>query len=168
MTQHAMDTLRALVLRWNKNFSLVSRLDPEHQVDELIEECLASGRVLQQALAEACPGDMLRYVDLGTGGGFPGLIWHDLFSAPSGPIMGFLGTDLVEPRVKRAWFLDQAVRAMALDRVDVREQRWDATIAESAATDDPDVVIISMKALDLSDEQVLEGWRAFRFGLGRG
>ena len=164
MRSPAIVTLRDMVLRWNKSFSLVSRQDPVRQTDELIDECLVSGRALMAQLAQSRATDHLHYIDLGTGGGFPGLVWHELLATD--PVLSgrHIGTDLIEPRTKRAWFLEQASRAMNQSGVSIHEHLWSTSIPPLRAINKPDVIMISMKALHLSDSQVLAGLGAFMPG----
>ena len=164
MTTTPSTILRDLVLRWNQSFSLVSRQDPRAQTESLIHECCVSGAVLVEELASSLGDSKLHYLDLGTGGGFPGLLWHQAIESNEALAANYHGSTLVEPRSKRAWFLDQAVRAMGLDGVLVLEDSWSPSMVPSVNLFDAGCVVISMKALHLTDAQVLEGWDAFHGG----
>jgi len=164
MIPDPMQTLRDLVLRWNRRFSLVSRQDPARQTDELIEECLVSGRLLADVLAGWADGPALRYIDLGSGGGFPGLIWHHLFTQDQRLATSFLGSHLIEPRSKRAWFLEQASRAMGLRGLDVVEESWAPSVPPCSDFGEPGLTVISMKALHLTDEQVCSALSSYAPG----
>lgn len=93
-----------------------------------------------------------RWVDLGSGAGFPGLILADLFPD--------LHVDLVEPRARRAAFLQAVVDAAGIgDRVAVRRERaerlpatWDGAVARALAP--------PPTALDLTLHRLRPGGRA--------
>jgi rRNA small subunit methyltransferase G len=116
---------------------------------------------LADALASWRRGPRFRYIDLGSGGGFPGLVWHDVFAQDPRLTPVFMGTDLVEPRTKRAWFLEQASRAMGLDHIEVVEESWTPAVSSCSEFGEPELTLISMKALHLTDEQVLAGLSSY-------
>lgn len=152
-----LETLRAEVLRWNKSFSLVSRQDPTGMTDELIEECVSAGEVLLDRLARE--GRSVHAIDLGTGGGFPGLIWCRMLQDRAD--LNVRGGDLVEPRAKRAWFLERTGRLMECDGMRVHEASWGSRMTPAPSPIDADLVMISMKALAMTEEQILEGFGRF-------
>ncbi|MFO7653211.1 MAG: RsmG family class I SAM-dependent methyltransferase [Candidatus Krumholzibacteriia bacterium] len=117
---------RSELLRWQKSFSLVSRVDPEARIDALIAESrsalyalTAGGDLGPTDRGEAAPGEF-RCVDIGSGAGFPGLVWAvELESvAPRASVL------LVEPREHRAWFLERAIRKLQLGGTGVVQARW--------------------------------------------
>lgn len=93
------------LLRWNPQLGLVSRKDPLAAVERLV---LESAELL--ALARALdPGGSVRCLDVGSGGGFPGLVW-----ALAMPAWSFT---LVERKVGRAAFLQAEVLRLGLGNV---------------------------------------------------
>lgn len=156
----------AEVLRWNERFSLISRIEPERRLELLVDECRAAWDVLHGSsgllASEGTPQSLLM-VDLGTGGGFPGLVWH-LLSWESGR-KDFRETLCFEPREKRAWFLDHCARLLGCERFSVVQAAWDVRTpsAERLPADLTGLerVVISMKALRLTDQEVLSAWRRF-------
>lgn len=160
----------AEVLRWNARFSLISRIAPEKRMLALQQECEAAFRALHEAWPRLTAGSAdsdssLRYIDLGSGGGFPGLIWHAWLQDVGLPGMTHIGTLLVEPRDKRAWLLDQVARAAGW-QLEVRRATWGprqpAAAAPSIAAHD----LITLKALRLTDEEILAGCRRDRPATG--
>jgi 16S rRNA G527 N7-methylase RsmG len=96
------------VLHYNRAQNLISRRDPEAELGALIEECVAASQFLgNRGLAG------LRWADVGTGGGFPGLV------------LGALHPDqalvLIERRQGRCDFLRREVRALGLTETSVEE-----------------------------------------------
>ncbi len=99
-------TLHDEVLRWNQSFSMISRQSPEVRAKDLIEECWSSFQALRSLLSHLAANRPLTYFDLGTGGGFPGLVWA-LALRERVPPLQLEHIHLVEPRRKRAWFLER-------------------------------------------------------------
>ena len=109
---------RSEVLRWNESINLVSRRDTEAQLDGLLAQCddaLAAWRRAAKPLGLAADGRDVLYLDLGSGGGLPAVVWHERLVAAAGR----LRTVLVEPREKRAWFLERVARQLAAPIPDV-------------------------------------------------
>lgn len=96
-----------LVVAWSRRIDLTAARSPE----ELVDLYLADAFVI--AVVE--PASDRRWIDVGSGGGAPGLA------------LALLRPDvehtLVEPRVKRAAFLRTAMGAIGLTRVRVVQQR---------------------------------------------
>lgn len=162
----ALERHGAEVLRWNAQFSLISRVAPEHRLLALQQECDAAFRVLHDAwpgFRTDAPGSAssLRYIDLGSGGGFPGLIWQAWLQDAGLPGMAHVGTLLVEPRDKRAWLLEQVARAAGW-RVEVRRAHWGRRQPVPPGPLPPAHDLITLKALRLTDDEVLAGWRRDR------
>ncbi len=98
--------------RWNRSHNLVGpgALEAQDRLD--VEACL---RLLK-------PG--LRLVDIGSGGGVPGLLLACL--SPDFPIT------LIEPRVKRVAFLRSAQADLKLTQVQILRQRWPCSLTEES------------------------------------
>lgn len=150
----------AEVRRWNRQISLVSRANSEVQISALVEECREAWTMITAHVHADRHPDRLSWVDLGSGGGFPGIIWS--LERELGPGDGVAARAwLYEPRVKRAWFLERCCRRLGLDRTAVVASRWgDSPPVDEA--DLPGAVVISMKALRLDDDSVLDGLARWR------
>jgi len=149
----ALARFRDEVLRWNRSFSLVSRQDPEGQTDRLIRECVQGADALTAELADLAPAAEILYADLGTGGGFPGLLWALLLPERLPAALRLQETHLVEPREKRAWFLERTARTLDLEEVTVHAVRWGQ--GDPLTRRRANLLILSMKALHLPDPDLL-------------
>jgi 16S rRNA (guanine527-N7)-methyltransferase len=126
-TFEALEALEALVRRWNSAINLVSKttlsdLWQRHIVDSA-------------QLFAHCPPSARHWVDIGSGGGFPGLVIAILAKES----MRELHVTLVESDMRKATFLRQAVQALGLD-VTVHSDRIESL--PSLASD-----VISARAL---------------------
>lgn len=187
------------VLRWNSQFSLISRVAPESRLSSLLEQCLSALQALPGALgdldAEAAaavgpPGPAetaqsgqrrLRLVDIGSGAGLPGLVWHRILWERAAERGSALSSWLIEPRGQRAWFLARCIDLLGLEGIRVLAAPWgEARLGskpEGAAPSDETaqpgeeslgqaVWLLTLMALRLSDRDVVKGWRTFVGGRG--
>ena len=148
---------RAEVLRWNRQINLVSRQDTALQLDGLIRQC---DRALDAVLAEQpelARGPVL-YADLGSGGGLPGFVWHRKLLKAAPAVQSWL----VEPREKRAWFLQRVARLADPRPYEVLCGRWGEVAG--AAVRPAETGLVSLKALRLTDPEVLDGLAALGVG----
>jgi 16S rRNA (guanine527-N7)-methyltransferase len=106
-----LDPLRRYVqeiLCWNADIGLVSKKNSIPACRRLLIESAEFGDVVLRTLAA---GSTPRIADVGSGAGFPGIVWR------------FLHADwtlvLIERREKKAAFLEQVVAQLALLRIDV-------------------------------------------------
>lgn len=142
------------VLRWNQQINLVSRQDSADTLEDLVCQCREAWDGLMEAENLESTGP-LWYFDLGSGGGLPGFVWHAQaeFAGLS------IRTCLVEPREKRAWFLNRLNSLLVENPVSVMAGRWgeiDHFTPETTETT-PSVALVSLKALHLTDSAILEG-----------
>jgi 16S rRNA (guanine527-N7)-methyltransferase len=84
------------VLQWNRTLGLVSRKDPVAASERLLFESLELARELGL--------ERERIVDIGSGAGFPGLVWA--LTLPR------LEVTMIERRERRALFLERACRTL--------------------------------------------------------
>jgi hypothetical protein len=150
-----LEVLAGEILRWNRSINLVTRVDTGRQLDRLIRHCLAGWELAAAHLAANWAGfGGHAYVDLGSGGGLPGLVWAAARRRDARADLG--PTHLVEPRAKRAWFLQRTIRAMALEGVAVAPIRWgEGTVPAPGLLGRP--TLVSLKALRLDDSEVATG-----------
>jgi 16S rRNA (guanine527-N7)-methyltransferase len=99
-----LTTYLAEVLAWTRDVPLISRRDPVATCERLLLESLEIER-----LAAVTAQDVV--VDVGTGAGFPGVVWALLH-----PETRFL---LIERRERKVVFLERLVRALPLGHVEV-------------------------------------------------
>ena len=165
----SLTAYRDEVLRWNRQINLISRQDSAARLEALLDqsaqgleavwfELIADRLDGYQPPGSTEPGDDLWYIDLGSGGGVPGFVWHLLLNER----VESMRTWLVEPREKRAWFLSRLPGICGAPYLDVVTGRWgevglSGLAAGAAARDWPPVILISLKALHLRDEEVLRG-----------
>lgn len=146
------DRLEVEILRWNNQINLVTRVDTERQVAALLDHCLEAWLLISSKLGEESWFSSATYLDLGSGAGFPGLVWAlaRREEEHTGPVI------LVEPRGKRAWFLRRTARLLGLTGLEVVEGRW-GSVALSEGGLGPGSLLVSLKALRLSNADVLGG-----------
>lgn len=158
-----LDAYREQVLRWNRQINLVSRQAPADRLERLILQSRNTWKLLTEAEADDfSPKTRLWYFDLGSGAGLPGFIWH-LKAAADGIS---IRTRLVEPREKRAWFLNRLNGLEGVAPLEVLEDRWEDSAGNCLGVDDPSGsmgptdpthILISLKALHLTDTEVIGG-----------
>ncbi len=106
-----------LVFQWNTKVDLISPAPVSVAVSRHVIDSVACALLVGQAFQ----GSLRSFVDIGSGAGFPGIVFSILYSELPGV--------LVEPREKRAVFLKEVKRRLKLERVYVSHSRVeDATI----------------------------------------
>ncbi len=95
--QAALSSFAALLLEWNQKVNLISRRNP----GALWQRHMLDSAQLVEALPAAPEGRPLRIADLGSGGGFPGLVLA---------ILGAGEVHLVESDGRKAAFLNHVSR----------------------------------------------------------
>lgn len=147
-----LEILSREILIWNSRINLVTRQQTERKLATMLAHCLAAWELARQALGDhdwfaTCP-----YVDIGSGAGLPGLVW-----ASAREHLGHTGpVHLIEPRRRRAWFLQRAAGAMALQGVRVANQRWaEGLLSPPLPATIP--ALVSLKALKMDDRTILAG-----------
>jgi len=157
-----LDEYRKQVLRWNDQINLVSRKDTAGRLDGLIQQCRSGwNRLATTGISDLEEASRIWYFDLGSGAGLPGIVWHVQMAAADLPVR----TLLVEPREKRAWFLERMAHQVGAERLHVEANRWGDTgkseFPGETHEPGPSHILISLKALHLSDSAVLEGLTPF-------
>lgn len=100
--------------KWGKKMNLVAKAS--------MEETLTTHFLDSLTLLPHLPQGVFRFMDVGTGAGFPGLVLK--------VVCPEMQLTLVEPRAKRVSFLRHIIRSLGLDDVRV--------VVERLASDDPD------------------------------
>jgi rRNA small subunit methyltransferase G len=159
-----MEAFREELIRWNRQINLVSRKDTDDRLAGLLDQSSGGFGVLADMMEEFGWGPMEDrghyYFDLGSGGGLPGFVWHVLFSHKMDTVQSWL----VEPREKRAWFLNRLTKIPGVPAFGVLKGRWGDVRADDPPISRDNghlpVFIVSLKALHLDDYEVLSGLRA--------
>ena len=163
-----IESFRDEILRWNKQINLVSRQETGGRLDGLFGQCIGGFEPVWNKLTRQGDRAVSRiyYFDLGSGGGLPGVLWHILFSEKTTvtpEITRPVQTWLVEPREKRAWFLNRLNRIPQMPTFGVLRGRWGEVSFLDGVFSSPGLassaVVISLKALHLDDSEVLGGLR---------
>jgi 16S rRNA (guanine527-N7)-methyltransferase len=113
-SREALGGFVALLLRWNRTINLVSRRDERAIWERHIADSLQ--------LAPLLPHGVARAIDLGSGGGFPGLILAHATGVPF---------DLIEADQRKAAFLREAARLLRAP-VQVHAARVEDTVIPPA------------------------------------
>lgn len=118
-TIQTLEAFEALVRRWNPVINLVSKASlPE----------LWSRHITDSAqLLALCPLGAVRWYDLGSGGGFPGIV----IAALSKELQPQLKVSLVEADLRKATFLRESCRALALN-AEVHSERIESLAPANA------------------------------------
>jgi 16S rRNA (guanine527-N7)-methyltransferase len=98
------------ILRWNPRVGMVSKQGTVEVIGRLIRQSVGLLELVRTRTEAAC-GIEQHVVDIGSGGGFPGLVW-----AMIEPDWRYL---LVERRHKKAAFLERMVNVLGLEDVEV-------------------------------------------------
>lgn len=126
-TLERLEAHRALLSRWAARINLVGPAELAHYWTR---------HALDSAQLVAHAPEARRWVDLGSGAGFPGLVVACLLAGVEGAVVL-----LIEPSQKRAAFLREAVRATGAPA------RVIAATAESALQSPPDCDVVTARAL---------------------
>ncbi len=151
-----IESFRKELLRWNKQINLVSRQETQDRLTGLLVQCRAGLESLYPATGDISElgSSGVCYFDLGSGGGLPGIVWHALMCEKLPQVQSFL----VEPREKRAWFLNRLRRIPNMPSFEVLNGRWgEVSCSGSSLNVSVSSVLISLKALYLPDSAVLSG-----------
>ncbi len=106
----------SLLERWNASFNLTAVRDPLQMVDRHLLDSLS--------ILEFVPADGSRVVDVGTGGGLPGV--------PLAIMRPENHFDLLDSNGKKTRFLFQVKTALGLDNMAVRHERAEAWNPDAA------------------------------------
>ena len=108
-----------LALRWNEKVNIVGTSNFEELVISHLADSFAAALILRKLIGG---GDGLSVLDIGSGGGFPGVVL--------GLVLDRSNVVLCEPRLKRATFLREVRRELSLANVSVEEGRVEAIPAK--------------------------------------
>lgn len=118
-TEMRLNILSAMVRRWNATINLVAQNTLADIENRHIKDSLQ--------LLNFCPPNIQHWLDLGSGGGFPGLV----VAAQLNDTQPECKVTLIEADLRKCVFLRQAIQAMNLN-CDVIAQRIEALPAQHA------------------------------------
>ena len=108
-----LDMYMQLLIQWNEKMNLTSITKPE----EIIEKHFYDS--LLPFFTFSIEG---KVIDVGSGAGFPGLVWKILFPQ--------LNMVLLEPIGKRCVFLNEVIHELSLDKIQVVNERAEEHVKE--------------------------------------
>lgn len=111
-----LEKFAELVAEWGSKMNLVSVPKKDAVMSEHIDDCVRAYERLE-AILGAETLSVLPVVDIGSGAGFPGIVWAII--NPEVPVY------LVEPRDKREIFLRHAAHKLGLKRIRVICSRFE-------------------------------------------
>lgn len=129
------------LLLWNDRLNLLSRQDVENVIRKHVAASM--GVFL---LAQPSPSD--RWVDVGTGAGFPGLVLK--IARP------WLNLDLIDSARKRCVFLEEMARTLRLGRIPIMQARVETILSRKEGVGAYDVVTARAVA-SLADSATIFG-----------
>jgi 16S rRNA (guanine527-N7)-methyltransferase len=94
------------LFRWNPTLRLISKRDPAQTASKLIRLSVNLWDFVVNETRMSPLPDTIRVVDIGSGGGFPGLVWKLL--------EGRISIDLVERSEKKHAFLERMLKLLSL------------------------------------------------------
>lgn len=162
-TAALLGAYRGELLRWNRQINLLSRRDTAATADHLIGQCADAFELWWEASGSGlAAGGRLRWFDLGSGGGLPAFVWLALLAERGVRAEA----TLVEPRAKRAWFLERLAQLPGAPKFGVVAARWGdgvgflappgaAAGADAAPAETP--ILFTLKALRLPEAMILGG-----------
>ncbi|NIM19329.1 MAG: hypothetical protein GTO51_03010 [Candidatus Latescibacteria bacterium] len=99
------------LLSWNRSLGLMSKRDPERTAAKLIRLSVDLWDFLAGDISLEGFSDSARVLDIGPGGGFPGIIWKLL-----NPRLSMV---LIERKERKALFLDRIIKQLGLSGAEV-------------------------------------------------
>jgi 16S rRNA (guanine527-N7)-methyltransferase len=127
------------MLDWSDRAGLISPHDEPHLVTKHIAASLSPLLILP-------PEPNQRWIDVGTGGGLPGMVIA--LCRPD------LNITLIDSKHKKTIFLDRIKTLASLDKVTVLEGRVEKLASEGSATSTPPYEVVLMRAVTALDKSL--------------
>lgn len=122
-----------LLLRWNRTYNLTAIREPSQVLSHHLADCLAAVPALQRWCTERGGDATVDLLDVGSGGGLPGVVWAVML-----PSLRVVCVDAV---AKKAAFVQQVAAELRLPnlrgvhaRVEAIEARFDVVACRAFAT----------------------------------
>ena len=111
--ERRLEAVAQAILAANRRMNLTGDEEPRLFRERHVEDALWAARCIEKSIGRPTTGE--RVLDVGSGGGIPGLFWSILWPAAR--------VDLLEVRRKKARFLKDAIEKLALGNAGVLEGR---------------------------------------------
>jgi 16S rRNA (guanine527-N7)-methyltransferase len=122
------------LIAWNPRIGLVSKRDTANVLIRLLTKSIALWDLLVERIPEVMLRECLSVVDIGSGGGFPGVIWKLL--APE------ISITLVERKEKKAFFLEKSAALLGMDSLSVLQRDARDLVRDPGARESFDVAVM--------------------------
>jgi 16S rRNA (guanine527-N7)-methyltransferase len=126
-----------LLSRWNKKINLTGLTDPDEAIDRLLLEPVAAARFL--------PSPTVRVLDVGSGGGSPGI--------PLKLVSPGIALTMVEVKARKSAFLREAIRQLGIDKSQVETARYEELLARPELHEAHDV--LTLRAVRIESKSLL-------------
>lgn len=124
----------AELLSWNPRIGLVSKRDTADVLVRLIAKSVTLWDLLVDSVPEVMLREKLAIVDIGSGGGFPGVIWQLLNPEVS--------VTLVERKEKKAFFLEKSAALLGNDSLRIFQKDARDLVRDPAVKESFDVAVM--------------------------
>ncbi len=122
LTEKHLDLFLEEILKWNPQLGLVSKQTPFDVLDRLIRQSIDAWNLASPRVEPHVPA----FVDVGSGGGFPGIIWA-MISPDSRGL-------LVDRKERKAGFLERVVSLSGFQQIEIYSgDAKDASLTERYA-----------------------------------
>lgn len=122
------------LLKWNQRLGLVSKRNTGQVVVDLIRRSMALWDFVEERAPLVALREGARVVDIGSGGGFPGVIWQ--LMQPE------ISVTVVERKTKKALFLQRLAVILNVAGFAVEEKDVELLAAEAASKETFDIAVM--------------------------
>ncbi len=131
---HSLQIYLEELFCWNPTLGLISKREPERTAAKLVRLSVDLWDFAAGACGLSSTSARLRFVEIGSGGGFPGIVWK--------LVVPELEALLVERKERRAVFLERLVRRLALSNLEVIQGDAEVLAKDEAYREAFDMVVM--------------------------
>jgi 16S rRNA (guanine527-N7)-methyltransferase len=102
------------ILTWNSRLNLISKVNTPDVLVRLVKQCVSMWDFMIKQAPELEKKRSIKVIDIGSGAGFPGLVWKLLHPE--------ISLTLVERKSRKALFLDKAAALLSIGGIRVIER----------------------------------------------